>query len=335
MNCEKCKGLLWECLAGELTKEDNEVVAEHLKSCATCQEEGEQLQRIMDSLKTLPEEELPQGYHEELMAKLAGEQKKPPFIVPNKPRYRWKQFSLLAAAIVLVAAIGGVQGVLNLRGSRGEIAQELTDDNDDEFGNDVMMKYSENFKEDNTDSTDEALMQIKNQSSQQENTVKQEKTTVQETTSKGEPKSKEILPEEVSRSALGDTGAVLQEGVSQDTETLMDNGQEESVSQFAEGAPRNIMMLQNDNEEESAVQHQVILSVENKEGVIDSISNLATSLDGYEAERSLEDNISIFIPPDKTEDFMEGLKDLGETRYLQDDSTKTDMVRFDVTIEAK
>jgi hypothetical protein len=341
MSCNQCKGLLWQYLAGELTKEDADFVAEHLKICTSCQEEAVQLQKIMDSLKNLPDEELPQGYHEELMEKLEAEKETIPFVVSRKPRYRWKQFSLIAAAVVLVAAIGGVQGILSLRGNQGEIMQDLTVDKDDGVGDDVMMGYSGMVQESDTDVVDAELQKIESGSSDQKEIVNQEKSIRSETANKIEPKAKEnaeeILPEEVSSGVLRNTEEVLAEGTNQDveTQTLMDNGQEESISQFAEGAPRSIMMLQNDEEEEAWVQQQVILSVENKEGVIDSISNLATSLGGYEVERSLEDTISVFVPSDKTEDFMDGLKDIGETRFLQDISQKTDEVQFEVTLEIK
>ncbi|WP_304509482.1 zf-HC2 domain-containing protein [Anaerotignum sp.] len=341
MSCNRCKGLLWQYLAGELTKEDADFVAEHLKICTSCQEEAVQLQKIMDLLKSLPDEELPQGYHEELMDKLEAEQKTIPFIVPRKPRYRWKQFSLIAAAVVLVAAIGGVQGILSLRGSQGEIRQDLTADKENGLGDDVPMDYSGMIQEKGTDVLEGELQRTESRSSDQKEVTDQEESMVSETTNKKEPKAKEnaqeILLEEVSSGALRNTEEVLSEGTNQDveTQTLMDNGQEESVSQIAEGAPRSIMMLQNDEEDEASIQQQVILSVKNKEGMIDSISNLAISLGGYEVERSFEDTISVFVPSDKTEDFMDGLKDFGETRYLQDISQRTDEVRFEVALETK
>lgn len=338
MSCNRCQGLLWQYLAGELTREDAEFVAEHLKICTSCQKEAKQLQKIMDSLKNLPDEELPQGYHEELMGKLEAEQNTTPFVVPQRPRYRWKQFSLIAAAIVLVAAIGGIQGILSLRGNQREMTQGLTADENNGLGDDIMIKDSEEIQERDADITDEELQKIESESSQKN---VHEKSNITETTNKKEPKAKEyteeILTEEVSSGALRNTEEVLTEGTNQDVETqiLMDNGQEESVSQFAEGAPRGIMMQPNDEERKASVQQQVILSVEDKEGVIDSISNLAISLGGYEGERSLEDKINVFVPSDKAEDFMDGLKDFGETRYLQDISKKTDEVGFEVTLETK
>ena len=98
------------------------------------------VKQMLESLHTLPEAALPEGYHEELMGKIAKENlakvldasidqtekqetgKVVPF--PQKRRKNWKNFGLVAAAVVLVAAAGGIQGIQQLRAPQEAIIQE-------------------------------------------------------------------------------------------------------------------------------------------------------------------------------------------------------------------
>ena len=65
MNCETVKEMLWAYLEKETTAEEAVKIEEHLKNCAVCREELELQKEIMDSLQNLPDEELPDGFHEE------------------------------------------------------------------------------------------------------------------------------------------------------------------------------------------------------------------------------------------------------------------------------
>ncbi len=330
MSCEKCRALLWEFLEGELAKDDKDFVSTHLENCQDCQEEAKQLQKIMDSLKNLPEEELPEGYHAELMGKLAVEQKKISLFVPQKPKHRWKQLSLIAAAVVLVAAIGGVQGILNLRGNQNEVTMDSSQENDGS-GNDVMMKFSAAPPESGTGVVEQEIVQSEDIYGGQEETSKAElqKTVVSRTVSNEEQNAKqentqavqEVIPKEVS--------------LNEEPQRLMGNGDDESASQSAEVQTRSMLLSQADKAEAVQAQQQVILTVESEVGVTDQISELAISLGGYEVERTMQTGIIVSVPLDKAEAFMEGLKKLGETRYLEEISEEIDMLQFEVTIEIK
>ena len=70
MNCETVKEMLWAYLEKETTAEEAEKIEKHLAECADCREEMETQKAIMESLASLPEAELPEGYHTELMQKL-------------------------------------------------------------------------------------------------------------------------------------------------------------------------------------------------------------------------------------------------------------------------
>ena len=70
MNCEKAKELLWGYYRQELTADEAAELEQHLEGCADCQEEAEFCREMVTMLNTLSEEELPEGYHTELMQKL-------------------------------------------------------------------------------------------------------------------------------------------------------------------------------------------------------------------------------------------------------------------------
>ena len=97
MNCDKVKELLWAYLENKTTAEETAEIETHLEGCAACREELAQQKEIKNALASLPDEELPEGYHTELMQKLQAERKIVPF--PAKKKHGWKQMSMIAAAV--------------------------------------------------------------------------------------------------------------------------------------------------------------------------------------------------------------------------------------------
>lgn len=110
MKCEDYREMLGE----ELTQEQKKALEQHLAECEDCRAEAEMLRMLRD----LPDEELPAGYHAELMERLRREERK---IAPKK-RFGWRQMSLIAATVLLLAAVGGVNGVLRMRQDMTETA---------------------------------------------------------------------------------------------------------------------------------------------------------------------------------------------------------------------
>ena len=110
MKCEDYREMLGE----ELTQEQKKALEQHLAECEDCRAEAEMLRMLRD----LPDEELPAGYHAELMERLRREERK---IAPKK-HFGWRQMSLIAATVLLVAAVGGVNGVLQMRQDTTETA---------------------------------------------------------------------------------------------------------------------------------------------------------------------------------------------------------------------
>lgn len=128
MNCEAIKELLWAYLEKETTAEETEKIEEHLKHCADCRGELNLQKEIMDSLRMLPDAELPKGYHAELMQKLKAEAA--PNTVPfpqkqerKKKQTAWRQWGMIAAAVLVVAAAG--DGMLEMRESRNAAVSQM------------------------------------------------------------------------------------------------------------------------------------------------------------------------------------------------------------------
>lgn len=140
MKCSQYQEKFWDYYDGTLTAKEAAELEKHLESCAECAAEAKVVKQMLESLHTLPEAALPEGYHEELMGKIAKENlakvsdasidrtekqetgKVVPF--PQKRRKNWKNFGLVAAAVVLVAAAGGIQGIQQLRAPQEAIIQE-------------------------------------------------------------------------------------------------------------------------------------------------------------------------------------------------------------------
>ena len=127
MNCETVKEMLWAYLEKETTAEEAVKIEEHLKNCAVCREELELQKEIMDSLQNIPDEELPDGFHASLMQKLQVEAAPNvvPFPVKKKKAPVYKQWGMIAAAVMVVVAAGGMNGMLGMRDAQNAAVQEL------------------------------------------------------------------------------------------------------------------------------------------------------------------------------------------------------------------
>lgn len=170
MKCEECRDLLWIYLEWETTPEESAEIKAHLAECPKCRKAASQHMAVMETLRSLPEAELPEGYHAELMQKIAAagslaeetDESDETAILPNhvstppvewkvvrkteilqkakaekeqerKQRHGWKGLSLVAAAVLVVAAVGGINGAMNMRQTPSESVQ-LTSDLPDEGG---------------------------------------------------------------------------------------------------------------------------------------------------------------------------------------------------------
>ena len=131
MNCEAVKEMLWAYLEKETTAEEAEMIEAHLATCEACRAELNVQKEIMDSLQSIPDEELPDGFHAELMQKLRAEAA--PNVVPfpqkaaqkKKKQPMYKQWGMIAAAVLVVVAAGGMNGMLEMRESQNAAVAEM------------------------------------------------------------------------------------------------------------------------------------------------------------------------------------------------------------------
>ena len=127
MNCEAVREMLWAYLEKETTAEETVKIEEHLNRCAACREEFDLQKEMMETLAGLPEVELPEGYHAELMQKLRVETAPNVVAFPQKKKKQpmWKQMSMVAAAVMVVVAAGGMNGMLEMKESQNAAVQEM------------------------------------------------------------------------------------------------------------------------------------------------------------------------------------------------------------------
>lgn len=120
MKCEECKELLWFYIEETLTAEEEKQVADHIEHCASCKMQLEEIKETKNMLKSLPEVELPAGYHETLMEKLEAEQattketKVISLAKRKKDKFQWKNMGLIAAAVCLVVVGGTKMNFFNM-----------------------------------------------------------------------------------------------------------------------------------------------------------------------------------------------------------------------------
>ena len=73
MKCSQYQEKFWDYYDGTLSREEAAELEKHLESCPECAAEAKMVKQMLESLHTLPEAALPEGYHEELMGKIAKE----------------------------------------------------------------------------------------------------------------------------------------------------------------------------------------------------------------------------------------------------------------------
>jgi hypothetical protein len=107
--CGKINELIAEYIDGELDEEIRLQVAEHLAACKHCKREYEDIMYVVELCRELPEEELPEGFSEQLHNKLVEEknnQEKMNRVVLLRRRYM-KIFSSIAAVLLIMVMIKG------------------------------------------------------------------------------------------------------------------------------------------------------------------------------------------------------------------------------------
>ena len=312
MNCDKVKELLWAYLENKTTAEETAEIETHLEGCAACREELAQQKEIKNALASLPDEELPEGYHTELMQKLQAERKIVPF--PAKKKHGWKQMSMIAAAVLVVVVAGGTRGMLEMRQNQNEEIEQilfentaLTADTGEEAAEQIAAdSATENNAAEKSDTKEDFSEQetkkvkkpVSQKTAPKETTPKE--ATPKETTPK-ETTPKETTPKETAKSFRSEGAATMPKAALYASE--------------AENAMDSETLVSGTRAADSNAADSMILQVAEKETALQAIRKSIEEAGGYEGS-SADDVIQAVIPAANYADFLEQVGKLGEIQAL-------------------
>lgn len=307
MNCDKVKELLWAYLENKTTAEETAEIETHLEGCAACREELAQQKEIKNALASLPDEELPEGYHTELMQKLQAERKIVPF--PAKKKHGWKQMSMIAAAVLVVVVAGGTRGMLEMRQNQNEEIEQILFENTALTADTGEEAAEQTAADSATESNAAEKSDTKEDFSEQETKkVKKpvsQKAAPKETAPKGttpkETTLKETTPKETAKSFLPEGAATMPKAAlyASEAENAMDSETLVSGTRAADSNAADSMTLQ----------------VAEKETALQAIRKSIEEAGGYEGS-SVDDVIQAVIPVANYADFLEQVGKLGEIQAL-------------------
>lgn len=301
MNCDKVKELLWAYLENKTTAEETAEIETHLEGCAACREELAQQKEIKNALASLPDEELPEDYHTELMQKLQAERKVVPF--PAKKKHGWKQMSMIAAAVLVVVVAGGTRGMLEMRQNQNEeIEQILFEDTAlmaDAGEEAAEQTAADSATENNAAGKSDTKEDFSEQETKKAKKPVSQKTAPKETTPKEatEATPKETTPKETAKSFWSDGAATMPKAALYASE--------------AENAMDSETLVSGTRALDSNAADSMTLQVEKKETALQAIRKSIEEAGGYE-ESSADDVIQAVIPVANYADFLEQVGKLGE-----------------------
>lgn len=278
MNCDQVKELLWAYLEKETTAEETAEIEAHLENCAACREELAQQKEIKNALASLPDEELPEGYHTELMQKLQAERKVVPF--PAKKKHGWKQLSMIAAAVLVVVAAGGMKGMLEMRQNQNETVERILFE-DTELTADTGAKAAEQMD-----------------SATAEQARKNDTVSEQETKKAKNSVSQKAAPKETAKTAQPEEATPKTALYAQEAEDDMEG-----------------VMLSGTRSADSNAADSMTLQVAEKAAALQAIRARIEEVGGYE-ESMADDTIQAVIPAENYAEFLEQVGKLGEIQAL-------------------
>lgn len=303
MNCDKVKELLWAYLENKTTAEETAEIETHLEGCAACREELAQQKEMKNALASLPDEELPEGYHTELMQKLQAERKVVPF--PVKKKHGWKQMSMIAAAVLVVVVAGGTRGMLEMRQNQNEEIEQILFE-DTALMADTGEEAAEQTAADSATENNAAEKSDTKEDFSEQETKKAKKPVSQKTAPKeatpkeATPKEatpKEMTPKETAKSFWSDGAATMPKAALYASE--------------AENAVDSETLVSGTRALDSNAADSMTLQVEKKETALQAIRKSIEEAGGYE-ESSADDVIQAVIPVANYADFLEQVGKLGE-----------------------
>ncbi len=314
MKCEECREKLSAYLDG--AAEDAAGIKEHLAGCAACQGEKEMLEEMMAVLKSLPDEELPEGYHAELMQKLQAETAPNVVPFPKKKKPRWRQMSMIAAAALIVVAVGGGNGILQMRQNQQEAVQQMEMEAEKISVYDTDGVAEEAVAEEVQDGS--GVMQTEKKQTPAQVTEKPTARKPVQTQQTGTPKPK-TQRETVTKGTQTDV-------TGKDT-AAMPYVASETAAEKAVGDAVTNMRSSNVSVKDAAVLRTADVS-----GTKEKISAAIAEIGGYE-EGTAQAEITAMIPAEAYDGFVETLEGLGELEWTTQTQAEADAEYHGISIQ--
>lgn len=152
VKCEKLLEMISPYLDGELQEEEKEEFLAHLEQCPQCKKEVEELEQLLHDFSEIPEVELPDGFHEELMAKIK-DSVVVPISIQKKKNTPWRKIIAVAAVFAIVVLAGG--GIQELsKETKKPLQQSSVADGEDQFL--LSVEFDEDEKLEGTDESEVA-----------------------------------------------------------------------------------------------------------------------------------------------------------------------------------
>lgn len=314
MKCEECREKLSAYLDG--AAEDAAGIKEHLAGCAACQGEKEMLEEMMAVLKSLPDEELPEGYHAELMQKLQAEAAPNVVPFPKKKKPRWRQMSMIAAAALIVVAVGGGNGILQMRQNQQEAVQQMEMDAEKISVYDTDGVAEEAVAEEVQDGS--GVMQTEKKQTPAQVTEKPTARKPVQTQQTGTPKPK-TKRESVTKGTQTDV-------TGKDTAAMPYVASETAAEEAAGDAVTNM------RSSNVSVKDAAVLRTADVSGTKEKISAAIAEIGGYE-EGTAQAEITAMIPAEAYDGFVETLEGLGELEWTTQTQAEADAEYHGISIQ--
>lgn len=337
MNCIQCKEYLLEYAEGTLSDSLQKEVQAHIDACPACAEEAALFAEMTDILRDMPEVELPEGYHAELMQKIQKESKTVlPF--PSAKKRNWKNIGLVAAAVLLIAAAGGVQGIQKLRTAQESVVAETTQQS--RISEDITQEHIENAE----NSKESAISETPQ--TQEQNMTTQEPTTPKTLTQQSNDAVSETNNEQVAQPKTTIQETTIQETTPQETTSkpqvvMVEESQMAAQPQTVQEAPAasesgsgaemanaGISMMRAAQDES----YQATLTVTDIEQSIQTVRETMLDLGGIE-QTSTENSITMTIASDKTEEVFAQLQKLGTLQEPEIAPTQQDTITLTILLQ--
>ncbi len=339
MKCAYCKENIWAYLEGSLSQDMAQEIEKHLLVCADCKEEADLIKDMMQALHSLPNVELPQGYHAELMQKIEKEANTTNVVAfPKNRKTNWKNMGLVAAALLVVVAAGGIQGIQRMKQPQDAIIAQMQEpiQPETETINDTAVQPKQQNETVKTQISENVIQEPEQAviPKQQEPEAEQPKQQV----AQSKPKTP-VVQQNQSTQENAPKQQVQQNATQPQTFTVEQTKQTPQMADMASsdgqssGGGQLLQSRANTQQPETAY---ATLSVEDTQKAVESLKTVAENLS---LEVSTEENqVTVSMQYQQMADFYEDLKDLGDLTIeteISESMEEETVVLVQITCEQK